>query len=185
MSISRRSFIAASGAAALATAGASAAFAEDAPTAASPAYNQPSWAVKPEPIAEDQIVETIETEVLILGAGNAGCSAACSAVENGAKVLVCEKTAQVNGRGGVVGACNSRLNAALGCEIEPVAAQYRSSLEASFITRISAISEISGASKLSITERIFASSLYAGIIINTSFFFDSTFDIINLGYPFP
>ena len=36
-------------------------------------------------------------------AGNAGCSAACSAVENGAKVLVCEKTAQVNGRGGVVG----------------------------------------------------------------------------------
>ena len=126
-SLSRRSFIAAASATAgLAAAGvASIAQADDAPTAASPAYSEPSWAAKPEPIADDQIVETIETEVLILGAGNAGCSAACSAVENGAKVLVCEKTAQVNGRGGVVGACNSRLNKDLGCEIEPVAAQYR------------------------------------------------------------
>jgi fumarate reductase flavoprotein subunit len=95
------------------------------PTSGSSAFNPPSWATKPDPIPDDQIVETIETEVLILGAGNAGCSAACSAVENGAKVLVCEKTAQVNGRGGVVGACNSRLNTELGCEIEPVAAQYR------------------------------------------------------------
>ena len=130
-SISRRNFVAGAAASTLVAAGASAAIAEEAvktadvPTATSPAFNTPSWATKPDPIADDQIVETIETEVLILGAGNAGCSAACSAVENGAKVLVCEKTAQVNGRGGVVGACNSRLNTALGCEIEPVAAQYR------------------------------------------------------------
>lgn len=125
--LTRRSFIAAASATAgLAAAGiASVASAEDVPTATAPAYAAPSWATKPEAIADDQIVETIETEVLILGAGNAGCSAACSAVENGAKVLVCEKTAQVNGRGGVVGACNSRLNKDLGCEIEPVAAQYR------------------------------------------------------------
>lgn len=125
--LTRRSFIAAASATAgLAAAGiASVASAEDVPTATTPAYAAPSWATKPEAIADDQIVETIETEVLILGAGNAGCSAACSAVENGAKVLVCEKTAQVNGRGGVVGACNSRLNKDLGCEIEPVAAQYR------------------------------------------------------------
>lgn len=125
--LTRRSFIAAASATAgLAAVGiASVASAEDVPTATAPAYAAPSWATKPEAIADDQIVETIETEVLILGAGNAGCSAACSAVENGAKVLVCEKTAQVNGRGGVVGACNSRLNKDLGCEIEPVAAQYR------------------------------------------------------------
>ena len=108
-----------------AAADAAAANAAGAPTPTSPAFNPPSWATKPAPIADDEIVETIETEVLILGAGNAGCAAACSAVENGAKVLVCEKTAQVNGRGGVVGACNSRLNKELGCEIEPVAAQYR------------------------------------------------------------
>ena len=137
--LSRRSFVA--GAAVVAASGlaTSAAFASEkagsaaadasnvagTPTPTSPAYNPPSWATKPEPIADSEIVETIETEVLILGAGNAGCSAACSAVENGAKVLVCEKTAQVNGRGGCVGACNSRLNKELGMEIEPVAAQYR------------------------------------------------------------
>ena len=129
-SISRRNFVAGAAAASALAAGAASALADtavstDVPTAASPAFNAPSWATKPEPIADADIVETIETEVLILGAGNAGCAAACSAVENGAKVLVCEKTAQVNGRGGVVGACNSRLNTELGCEIEPVAAQYR------------------------------------------------------------
>jgi succinate dehydrogenase/fumarate reductase flavoprotein subunit len=123
--VSRRTFIAGAAATGALAAVASNALADDAPTAASPAYNEPSWATKPDPIADDQIVETIETEVLILGAGNAGCAAACSAVENGVKVLVCEKTDAVNGRGGVVGACNSRLNTALGCEIEPVAAQYR------------------------------------------------------------
>ena len=129
-SISRRNFVAGAAAASALAAGAASALADtaastDVPTAASPAFNAPSWATKPEPIADADIVETIETEVLILGAGNAGCAAACSAVENGAKVLVCDKTAQVNGRGGVVGACNSRLNTELGCEIEPVAAQYR------------------------------------------------------------
>ncbi len=138
--LSRRNFlagaamagIAAAGVAAVAKADETAASAEadgtvtvSSPVAGSNAWNAPSWATKPEPIADDQIIETIETEVLILGAGNAGCSAACSAVENGCKVLVCEKTAQVNGRGGVCGACNSRLNTELGCEIEPVAAQYR------------------------------------------------------------
>ncbi len=96
-----------------------------APVAGSPSWAAPSWATKPDPIADSEIVETIQTEVLVLGAGNAGCAAACSAVENGAKVLVCEKTDTVNGRGGVVGACNSRLNESLGCMIEPVAAQYR------------------------------------------------------------
>ena len=84
-----------------------------------------SWETAPEPIAESDIVETIDTEVLVLGAGNSGVSAACSAAENGAQVIVAEKTATINGRGGGVGACNSRLNKELGFEIEPVAAQYR------------------------------------------------------------
>ncbi|MBS5479294.1 MAG: FAD-binding protein [Coriobacteriia bacterium] len=135
---SRRSFVAGAAVAAASSLATTSAFASEkagsaeadanvagAPTPTTPAFNPPSWATKPAPISDDEIVETIETEVLILGAGNAGCSAACSAVENGAKVLVCEKTAQVNGRGGVVGACNSRLNKELGMEIEPVAAQYR------------------------------------------------------------
>ena len=45
-------------------------------------------------------------------------AAACSAVEEGLKVTVIEKTETVNGRGGGVGACNSRLNKELGFEIE-------------------------------------------------------------------
>ena len=131
-SISRRNFVAGAAAAGALAAGAGAALADEAattatdvPTATSPAFNAPSWATKPDPIADADIVETIETEVLVLGAGNAGCAAACSAVENGAKVLVCEKTAQVNGRGGCVGAVNSRLNKELGLEFDPIAAQVR------------------------------------------------------------
>ena len=64
-------------------------------------------------------------DVVVIGAGNAGVAAACSAVEEGLKVTVIEKTETVNGRGGGVGACNSRLNKELGFEIEPIAAQYR------------------------------------------------------------
>lgn len=84
-----------------------------------------SWETKPEPIAESEIASSVETDVLVIGAGNAGVAAACSAIESGLKVTVVEKTATVNGRGGGMGACNSRLNKELGFEIEPVAAQYR------------------------------------------------------------
>lgn len=84
-----------------------------------------SWEVKPDPIPESDIAETIEVDVLVIGAGNAGVAAACSSVENGLKVVVLEKTTTINGRGGGMGACNSRLNKELGFEIEPVAAQYR------------------------------------------------------------
>ncbi|HML41015.1 MAG TPA: FAD-dependent oxidoreductase [Bellilinea sp.] len=84
-----------------------------------------SWDTPPAAIADSDIVETIDTDVLVIGAGNSGVASACSASENGAKVIVLEKTTTINGRGGGVGACNSRLNKALGFEIEPVAAQYR------------------------------------------------------------
>lgn len=84
-----------------------------------------SWDTKPDLVPDSEISETIETDVLVIGAGNAGIAAACSAVEKGLSVTVCEKTTTVNGRGGGVGACNSRLNKELNLEIEPIAAQYR------------------------------------------------------------
>ncbi|WP_139650935.1 FAD-dependent oxidoreductase [Raoultibacter phocaeensis] len=87
-------------------------------------FNAPSWATPPAPIADSDISETIETEVLVLGAGNAGVASACSAAENGAKVVVCEKTATVNGRGGGVGAVNSRLNYEVGATTDVIRAQY-------------------------------------------------------------
>lgn len=49
------------------------------------------WLGEAPEIAEADIVETIDTEVLVIGAGHAGTFAACSAVENGAKTLLIEK----------------------------------------------------------------------------------------------
>ncbi|MBQ9663098.1 MAG: FAD-dependent oxidoreductase [Oscillospiraceae bacterium] len=49
------------------------------------------WLGEEPEIAESEIVEEIDTEVLVIGAGHAGTFAACSAVENGAKTLLIEK----------------------------------------------------------------------------------------------
>ena len=94
------------------------------PTPSSKSFNAPSWATPPAPVADADITETIETEVLILGAGNAGCAAASSAAENGAKVVVCEKTEATQGRGGGIGVVNSRLNYEVGATTDVVRAQY-------------------------------------------------------------
>lgn len=67
----------------------------------------PSFMTAPEPIAETDIQETIETEVLVIGAGYSGLASALSASENGLKVTVAEKTAQANGRGAGTGVINS------------------------------------------------------------------------------
>ncbi len=70
-------------------------------------YEQPAFMAAPEPIAADQIVETLECDVLVAGAGLAGCAAAAAAAENGAKVIVCEKTDTVQQRGAGAGTINS------------------------------------------------------------------------------
>ena len=49
------------------------------------------WLGEAPKISESEIAETIDTEVLVIGAGHAGTFAACSAVENGAKTLLIEK----------------------------------------------------------------------------------------------
>ena len=59
-----------------------------------------TWDVKPDPIPESDIAGTTDVDVVVIGAGNAGVAAACSAVEEGLKVTVIEKTETVNGRGG-------------------------------------------------------------------------------------
>ena len=46
------------------------------------------WLGQEPQIEASSIKETLETEVLIVGAGTGGMFAACSAAENGAKVLV-------------------------------------------------------------------------------------------------
>lgn len=69
--------------------------------------SQPSFMTAPEPIADGDVVETVETEVLVIGAGYSGLVSAISSAENGLRVLIAEKTGQPNGRGAGTGVINS------------------------------------------------------------------------------
>ena len=48
-------------------------------------YDDCAWAVKPDAIPEDQIAETIETEVLIIGGGISGLGAGARCTEHCSK----------------------------------------------------------------------------------------------------
>ncbi len=50
---------------------------------------------------ESEVVETIDTEVLVIGAGTAGLFAACAAVEEGAKTILIEKMDEEYGGSGI------------------------------------------------------------------------------------
>ena len=63
-------------------------------------------------IAESDITETLETEVLVVGCGTGGWITAMTAAEEGAKVLVVEKREEPTGIREDVGAVNSRLQQA-------------------------------------------------------------------------
>lgn len=105
MSLSRRSFVAASGAtAALAAAGASAAMADEAAEQAPAA----AWDAKPDPIDPASIVETKDYNMVVLGAGIGGITHAARGAELGLSVAVLEKHS-VSRYGGVFhGAINSQ-----------------------------------------------------------------------------
>lgn len=74
-----------------------------------PAPQGHSWEIAPEPIADSEITETIDTEVLIIGGGYSGAAAAASCAEQGLKVILVEKDDKLNGHGvGGTGAISSR-----------------------------------------------------------------------------
>jgi succinate dehydrogenase/fumarate reductase flavoprotein subunit len=62
------------------------------------------WDIPPTPLTESDIKETIDVDIVIVGAGLAGCFAACRGSELGAKVAVVEKMAFPSSRGGHYGA---------------------------------------------------------------------------------
>ncbi|MEG2006907.1 MAG: FAD-binding protein [Raoultibacter sp.] len=113
--ISRRSFIGGSALSAVGLLG-GVALAGCAPSSTPPATKgndaekgaagKPSWMTKPDAIADSSIKETIETEMLVIGAGFAGLSAAFSAAENGVKVIVAEKEPEFSQRGAGAGTVN-------------------------------------------------------------------------------
>lgn len=112
--ISRRSFIAAAGAATVATAGLAAA-ASSAPSQAlaqdSLTSETPDWLGTAPEIAEAEITETLDTEVLICGFATGGVPCALSAAQAGNQVLVIERDAEdtVQSMREDLGAINSTL----------------------------------------------------------------------------
>jgi succinate dehydrogenase/fumarate reductase flavoprotein subunit len=76
----------------------------------------PAWlGVEPQ---IDNIAETIETEVLVCGAGTGGLFAACAAAEGGAKVIALEKSKTSGGVRDNIGSVGSRLQKANNCVID-------------------------------------------------------------------
>lgn len=53
-----------------------------------------SWEIAPEAIPEGDIVSTEETDVLVIGAGLAGCCSSIAALEEGAKVITIDKNSE-------------------------------------------------------------------------------------------
>lgn len=125
--ISRRSFLQGIGLAGAATVGAGlAGCAPAAPAAEGEKLSDTgdqahrwSWEAGPEDISEDQIVETVEHEFVVVGAGLAGLATAASLAENGGDVLVVEKNTTWASRGSVIahiGALNTPRWVAAGVE---------------------------------------------------------------------
>lgn len=79
------------------------------------------WEIAPEPITD--IASTVDTDILVIGAGLSGCACAAAAAEKGGKVTVVEKTGSFNGRGGGFGAINSRYMEAQNIVVDKVNAK--------------------------------------------------------------
>ncbi len=72
----------------------------------------PEWLGEAPEIAEDEIVETVETEVIVVGAATGGMPAVCAAAEEGAKICVIERQSTVYRFKEDIGAVNSRMQKA-------------------------------------------------------------------------
>ena len=121
--LSRRGFIA--GAFGAGTAVALSSLAACSPTASSGPAEQngakaeggsPDW-LGAEPIITT-VAETLECDVLVCGGGTGGLFAACAAAEDGAKVIVVEKSAFGGGIRDNIGSLNSRLQQEAGAVID-------------------------------------------------------------------
>ena len=139
-SFSRRHFItgtlAASAAAALGLAGcapqgtptaatggdepAAGAAAGNAPAESAPASDVPAWLGEAPAITDADCAETVDCEVLVIGAGCSGLVAANFAAMEGAKTLLIEKFDKGTGlRGSAIGAVGSRKQQEAGVNIDP------------------------------------------------------------------
>jgi succinate dehydrogenase/fumarate reductase flavoprotein subunit len=124
--VSRRSFLKNTGLGIVAVGGSASVLAGCSPKKAEPTEvpaesageGARSWETPPDPIDESEIVETIEVDVVVVGAGMSGVSATLSAVENGANVVNIEKGAGISARGLGIGVFSSRLMREAGIELD-------------------------------------------------------------------
>lgn len=76
-----------------------------------------SWETVPAAIPASDIKETVDTDVLVIGAGLAGLCASIAAAEEGAKVIIIDKNEVVAARGGHITAFGSKLQKEMGIEV--------------------------------------------------------------------
>ncbi len=72
-------------------------------------FGAPSWLGAPPEVAESDITETLECEVLVVGVGTGGIPTIISAAENGAQVLAIDRQETAHNVREDIGAINSRL----------------------------------------------------------------------------
>ena len=112
-SVSRRGFLTSAAVATAGVAGLAAAGTNPTPAQALDQLTAetPDWLGTAPEVAETDITETLDTEVLICGFGTGGVPCAISAAQNGSKVLVIERDAQENMQGlrEDLGALNTKL----------------------------------------------------------------------------
>jgi fumarate reductase flavoprotein subunit len=77
-----------------------------------------SFEIAPPPIAAKDIKETVTADVVVLGAGISGLTAALSAAETGVKTILLEKLPGINYRGGWNAAVSSKMQKQAGIEVD-------------------------------------------------------------------
>lgn len=95
----------------------------------------PKWSfmIPPEPISDEQITETIENDIIVVGGGMSGFTTAVSAAEQGGKVTLFSAASAPISRGGSNYAKNSKVMEELGIEpFDPVPFYYHEMRAASF-----------------------------------------------------
>lgn len=90
------------------------------------------WLGEAPQIDESQIVSTEETELLIVGAGNAGMVCAASCCDLGVDFILCEKTSVVGSARGFIGAVNTHYTKDAGIEVDELKLLNEMSRYASF-----------------------------------------------------
>ena len=85
--------------------------------------NEPAWFTAPEPIGDADIADTVEADVVVVGAGMSGIAAACSSAERGLSVNVVERGETWSGRGFGIGVADSKVIREAGLSIDRAQSQ--------------------------------------------------------------